>query len=312
MSTRQLVVLALCGTATIASAYALRPGRAAVGRPGPAIVSGGEGTELDPGDTNGCGGRSKKTLTDAGAASVDFTPTLDTVAALRVLDPSSAGPGRPRTTPELTTYVVTARLVYAKLEADHDIHLVIQDPTTLGTMIVEFPDPTCPALVGTPHASEIAAARQAVLRAMGGTYAPQLFGTAEITGVGFFDLIHGQHGVAPNGIELHPATSFRLLTPPSLGLRSWRAQRKRGVLAEHATIRFCALRPGRYRVIVREHARNAATRTFERTIVQTSRCSSPTLSWQFPTSSTREHDVTFKVRVGGGQQLQVSRTKTLP
>jgi len=25
-----------------------------------------------------------------------------------------------------------------------------------------------------------------------------------ITGVGFFDYIHGQHGVAPNGIELHP------------------------------------------------------------------------------------------------------------
>jgi hypothetical protein len=25
-----------------------------------------------------------------------------------------------------------------------------------------------------------------------------------ITGVGFFDYIHGQHGVAPNGVELHP------------------------------------------------------------------------------------------------------------
>ncbi len=26
----------------------------------------------------------------------------------------------------------------------------------------------------------------------------------QITGVGFFDYIHGQRGVAPNGIELHP------------------------------------------------------------------------------------------------------------
>ena len=25
-----------------------------------------------------------------------------------------------------------------------------------------------------------------------------------ITGVGFFDYIHGERGVAPNGIELHP------------------------------------------------------------------------------------------------------------
>jgi len=25
-----------------------------------------------------------------------------------------------------------------------------------------------------------------------------------VTGVGFFDFLHGQTGVAPNGIELHP------------------------------------------------------------------------------------------------------------
>jgi hypothetical protein len=31
-----------------------------------------------------------------------------------------------------------------------------------------------------------------------------LKGTATVTGVGFFDIIHGQTGVAPNGIELHP------------------------------------------------------------------------------------------------------------
>jgi plastocyanin len=31
-----------------------------------------------------------------------------------------------------------------------------------------------------------------------------LNGTATIRGVGFFDFKHGQRGVAPNGIELHP------------------------------------------------------------------------------------------------------------
>ena len=29
-----------------------------------------------------------------------------------------------------------------------------------------------------------------------------------ITGVGFFDYLHGQRGVAPNGIELHPVVEF--------------------------------------------------------------------------------------------------------
>ena len=33
-------------------------------------------------------------------------------------------------------------------------------------------------------------------------------GTATITGVAFFDFKHGQTGVAPNAIELHPVVSF--------------------------------------------------------------------------------------------------------
>jgi hypothetical protein len=31
----------------------------------------------------------------------------------------------------------------------------------------------------------------------------------EITGVGFFDFEHGQSGVAPNAIELHPVLDVR-------------------------------------------------------------------------------------------------------
>jgi hypothetical protein len=31
---------------------------------------------------------------------------------------------------------------------------------------------------------------------------------ATITGVGFFDFDHGQTGVAPNAIELHPVLGF--------------------------------------------------------------------------------------------------------
>jgi hypothetical protein len=35
-----------------------------------------------------------------------------------------------------------------------------------------------------------------------------LSGTATETGVGFFDIPHGQTGVAPNAIELHPVLKF--------------------------------------------------------------------------------------------------------
>ena len=34
---------------------------------------------------------------------------------------------------------------------------------------------------------------------------------ARVTGVAFFDFLHGQTGVAPNGIELHPVRCFTCL-----------------------------------------------------------------------------------------------------
>jgi hypothetical protein len=35
---------------------------------------------------------------------------------------------------------------------------------------------------------------------------------ARVTGVAFFDFDHGQDGVAPNAIELHPLVHFRCLS----------------------------------------------------------------------------------------------------
>ncbi len=36
---------------------------------------------------------------------------------------------------------------------------------------------------------------------------------ARVVGVAFFDYLHGQTGVAPNGIELHPVLGFACLSP---------------------------------------------------------------------------------------------------
>jgi hypothetical protein len=36
---------------------------------------------------------------------------------------------------------------------------------------------------------------------------------ATVTGVAFFDYYHGQAGVAPNAIELHPVLGFRCASP---------------------------------------------------------------------------------------------------
>ena len=159
-----------------------------------------------------------KTLSDANADTVNFAPTPATVAQLRALPAPGSLPAASRITPtELTTYAVTANVTKFKREDDEDIHVVISDlndPTQ--TMIVEFPDAVnCDGASSSTHAAEMKAARSA-LTARYGTAPTSSFkslsGTATFVGVGFFDFKHGQTGVAPNAIELHPIVSFATST----------------------------------------------------------------------------------------------------
>ena len=94
---------------------------------------------------------------------------------------------------------------------DSDIHLVVADPKLGGSMIVEFPSDTCTAAAAPSLRAAMTQARTDLATACGGEAGSKpvtLTGSATISGVGFFDVIHGQAGVAPNGIELHPALTF--------------------------------------------------------------------------------------------------------
>ena len=74
-------------------------------------------------------------------------------------------------------------------------------------MIVEAPNaPTCTPNATAYRKRQMIAARKAVLKAGDGC------ARAQITGVAFFDFLHGQTGVAPNGIELHPVLGFACLS----------------------------------------------------------------------------------------------------
>jgi hypothetical protein len=113
---------------------------------------------------------------------------------------------------ETTTYRVRAQLIAAKSEDDGDIHLVIASVNHRDhTMIVEFPSSTCISRASRTAIGKMRAARSAFERICGSTSDSfrSLSGTARIDGVGFFDFIHGQTGVAPNGIELHPVVAFK-------------------------------------------------------------------------------------------------------
>jgi RyR domain len=152
---------------------------------------------------------SVKTMTDPQAGKVTLTPVGGTVAALN----KEAKPVEPivhREQVELKTLQVKGKIVVAKLEKDKDIHMVLRDPQTKKTMIIESVSPDCAA--GSVVASQITKVREDVEAkfpeaAVGGRQETDV--DATVTGVGFFDRIHGQEGVADNGIELHPVLEVK-------------------------------------------------------------------------------------------------------
>jgi hypothetical protein len=156
----------------------------------------------------GCGVErwSVKTLADPAGRRLTLSPKATTIRALRrATVPGYLGLRRGRGV-ERTTFRVHAKLVEMKLEDDSDIHLVIADPSRTGAaMIAELPAKSCTAGATPIARTKMNRARTALIAACGAPSQSfrKLSGTATISGVGFFDQIHGQTGVAPNGIELH-------------------------------------------------------------------------------------------------------------
>jgi hypothetical protein len=151
--------------------------------------------------------------TDRDASKVATSPQVAAIAQLR----SIAAPARPNSRPktrfaptELRTFQVKGILRVIKKETDQDYHLVITDPINPRiTMIVESPDPQCAS--GSQFLDNIASVRTMLDRTLqlDRIFSPEnsrseLSMPVTVTGVAFFDVLHGQEGVAPNGIELHP------------------------------------------------------------------------------------------------------------
>jgi len=155
---------------------------------------------------------SVKTGTDPDANLVDLNTVVPTtIQIMHSWTAPNPIPPNSRVAPhERTVYAIIGTLTDYKLEDDTDYHLVIQDGANR-TVITEI---ACPCCVGmtSPFRQMIAEAR--------GDFDTRFIATRDfktanvpvlIKGVGFFDTIHGQRGVAPNGIEIHPILSIDFL-----------------------------------------------------------------------------------------------------
>lgn len=154
-----------------------------------------------------------KTLSDPLASQVKYTPRNTSIRTLRRKRPTvkiSLLTPRLKGTIEMRVWrLKNVRLIDARRADDRDIHLVIKDDAGR-SMIVEFANPDCAGAVASGKRAAMKKARAALIAACGSipTSFVDLQGRATIEGVGFFDEVHGQRGVAPNGVELHPVLRF--------------------------------------------------------------------------------------------------------
>lgn len=159
-----------------------------------------------------------KTLADKEIGEINWIEVDTTVEELRDWKAPTdlhAVPDHRHRPVEFTRFKVHAVLLGYKREADQDFHLVIASPKDHKiTMIAEIPSGSC---VPVGFAIHEQALQSWVIRN---------FGTATakfkrlkkpvpvvVEGIGFFDFLHGQTGVAPNGIELHPVTDITMDPP---------------------------------------------------------------------------------------------------
>ena len=173
----------------------------------PTSAAAGDGKgEIEPTVTCGTERWDVKTGTDSAATGVDQSAVDDTtVANLNgIVAPKSP---KTRVAPvEDTVYEVTATLTDFKVEPDSDYHLALADDNGQ-KMIAEIPAPAC--VRSGPFRAAIAQARAAFdARFRATTKYKQPNVSVTIRGVGFFDRIHNQRGVAKNGIELHPVLAI--------------------------------------------------------------------------------------------------------
>ncbi|HYX26433.1 MAG TPA: hypothetical protein VFC23_19925, partial [Thermoanaerobaculia bacterium] len=164
---------------------------------------------------------SVKTGTDADVGLINLSSsTANTIVTMRGWTAPNPIPANNRVSPfETTVWVLNATLTQYKLESDSDYHLILSDASG-NTLIAEIPLPACVGS-GSPLLSGITNARTE----FNARFTPTgSFQTAnipvQVKGVGMFDFLHGQTGVAPNGIELHPVIDiiFNPSTSPDFSL----------------------------------------------------------------------------------------------
>ncbi|HEY6229770.1 MAG TPA: hypothetical protein VIW64_00785 [Pyrinomonadaceae bacterium] len=168
-----------------------------------------------------CGGErwAVKTGADPDSNLIDtVSPASTTVTYLTSLTAPTVLPDNNRIQPtETTLWVINATLKQYQKQADSDYHLLLVDGAG-HQMIAEIPSPDCVSASNKFYSGIVRARADFDARYTATSSLKTANVPVQITGVGFFDYLAGQTGVAPNGIELHPVIDIVFLPTSDFAL----------------------------------------------------------------------------------------------
>jgi hypothetical protein len=149
---------------------------------------------------------SVKTLTDKDTTKIDFQNVKkSTVQKQCLMKRPTKVKNMPRMKTETNVYEIEAYVVEFKKEADQDYHVVISDLETGENMVIEIVDPDCPGIRTTSRYQALKKVRDWFTDEFNPTQSfKNTHKKVKLTGVGFFDYLHGQRGMSDNGREIHP------------------------------------------------------------------------------------------------------------
>jgi hypothetical protein len=151
-----------------------------------------------------------KTLSDPERSRVRLRPRQTTIAALDKPAAPHPTPRRRRTTYQRRAWRVVAQITQFRLMPDGSIELVLYDANSY--VRAGLPSPRC--LSSSSRARRAVRATRASFVARCGDPKPawqDLGAVVDVSGVGFWSSRHLTSQAAPNGAELQPITSLRLI-----------------------------------------------------------------------------------------------------
>ena len=117
---------------------------------------------------------------------------------------------------ETSLYSISCYIIgYKKEKGDKDIHVIISDIKTGETMVAEIPNTECSELRGTSRYNSFVDLNlwfeKNIGHASSRFHFPDKLIPVKLTGIGFWDFLHGQKGMAKNGREIHPVIGMEFL-----------------------------------------------------------------------------------------------------